>query len=268
MLDRIAEAVKKGIALADTLVIDCHCHLGGIKNFYVPETSAASMVAVMDTLGVDKACISSFPAISSDYRMGNELLFEALSKFPDRFLGYATANPNYPDDMVPELDRCFSVDRVIGIKLHPSAHGCSIDHANNHIVYRYAVQHHLPILIHVWGQKEVREIDGIADRYEDLTLIMGHGGAEIRAMEMAVEVVKRHENVYVDLAVSIAREGNVEWFVQQMGAQRILFGTDMPFLDPRPTLGRVALAQISEPDKKKILSENFQNILKRCPGIC
>lgn len=91
---------------------------------------------------------------------------------------------------------------------------------------------------------------------------MGHAGADIKAMEDAFDVVNKHSNVYIDLAISLTYEGNVEWFVREVGSKRVLFGTDMPFFDPRPAFGRLAMAEISDGEKKDIFGLNMVDLLK------
>lgn len=49
--------------------------------------------------------------------------------------------------------------------------------------------------------------------------------------------------------------------VKEIGSKRVLFGTDMPFLDPRPALGRVAMADISDEEKKDIFGLNMKYLL-------
>jgi len=82
-------------------------------------------------------------------------------------------------------------------------------------------------------------------------------------MEIAMNIVKKHENVYADIAISRAREGNVEWLVNGAGSEKILYGSDMPFFDPRPTFGRLAYANISENDKRNIFGLNMKRIIER-----
>jgi predicted TIM-barrel fold metal-dependent hydrolase len=57
-------------------------------------------------------------------------------------------------------------------------------------------------------------------------------------------------------------EGNVEWFVKESGSKKVLFGTDMPFFDPRPAFGRLALANISDDEKRDVFGLNMARILK------
>lgn len=261
-MSNIAEKAKRGLPVDDALIIDCHCHMGYWHNFHVPYNSAEGILESMDALGINIACVAAHSSIGPDYRAGNDLVIGAVLRYPDRFAGYATVNPNYAGDMKNELERCFAEPGMRGIKLHPGMHGRQVDSKSYCVAYETADKRNCPILIHVWGRGDVAAVDKLAGQYPGTGFIMGHAGGEIKAMEDATDVVNRHENVYVDLAVSMANEGNVEWFVKEMGSQKVLFGSDMPFLDPRPTFGRVAFAGISVEDKRNVFGLNMKRLLK------
>lgn len=55
--------------------------------------------------------------------------------------------------------------------------------------------------------------------------------------------------------------GVIEHLARQMGADRVLFGTDASMRDPRPQLTWVVFTRLPEADKRKILGENFARIL-------
>jgi predicted TIM-barrel fold metal-dependent hydrolase len=92
---------------------------------------------------------------------------------------------------------------------------------------------------------------------------MAHTGGEMPQVERAVDVINRHANIYTDLAVSESKEGNVEWLVREIGSKKLLFGSDMPYMDPRATFARIAMAEISEDEKRDVFGLNMQKILKR-----
>lgn len=262
-MDRIAEKVKKGLPLDDVLIWDSHNHLGHFREFNVPGNTAEGMLESMNNLGIDKVFVTAhMAAIGPDFKSGNNQVINAIKKYPDRFMGYVTINPSYHNEIVDELDRCFAIEGMNGIKLHPDVHGCPIDYKNYDLVYEYANEYKLPVLIHVWGRGQVAIIDKLAAKYPEVRFLMGHGGAKAKAMEDAVEIMKKHKNVYADVAISSAPQGNVEWYVDEIGSEKILFGTDMPFYSPNFTLGRVALAEISEDDKRNILGINLRRILQ------
>lgn len=263
-MSTIYESAKNGQPLKDVLIIDSHCHMGFWKQFHAPKNNAEGMLENMDMLGIDKAFVAPNAAIGPDYIFGNNVIIDALERYPDRFIGYVTVNPNYEDDMKNELDRCFKVKGMKGIKLHPSLHGTPIDYKNYRYAYETANERKCPLLIHTWGYSDVAVIDKLSAKYPDAQFIIGHSGADPHAMAYAIDIVKSRENAYLDLAISFTYEGNVEWFVREVSSKKVLFGSDMPFFDPRPALGRVAMARISDAEKRDVFGLNMELVLKKC----
>ena len=78
---------------------------------------------------------------------------------------------------------------------------------------------------------------------------------------LTLDTVNKHDNVYADLALSMTYEANVEWFVHEVSSKKVIYGSDAPFFDPRPAFGRVALADITDDEKKDIFGLNIKRIL-------
>ena len=55
--------------------------------------------------------------------------------------------------------------------------------------------------------------------------------------------------------------GTIEYFVDSLGDDRILYGSDVPLIDPRFGVGRIATANISTESKRKILGLNALKVL-------
>ncbi len=262
-MTEMADKAKNGLPIDGFTIIDSHDHLGRWFAFYVPGGGTIErMIARMDRTGIQKVCVTAHSSIGPDYVYGNNLVMEAIRRHPDRVIGYVTINPNYPEDIPHELDRCFAVKGFRGIKLHPCCHSQEVDYKNYAPVYEEADRRGCPVLIHVWGAANVREVDGLAPKYPNAKFIMAHTGGDIKSMELALDVINRHENVYGDLALSTPAEGNVEWLVREVGSKKILFGTDMPFYDPSHVVARVAMADISDEQKKDIFGRNISALMK------
>jgi hypothetical protein len=90
---------------------------------------------------------------------------------------------------------------------------------------------------------------------------MGHSGGPFGSVH-AVELAEKGENIYLDLTLSMCPAQQVEFFVREVGPERVIFGTDNPFIDPRPQIGRVALAGISDEDKAKIFGGNVRRHIR------
>lgn len=260
----LSEMVKNGAPLKDILVIDDHCHMGSTKLDYIPGSgSPQSIINEMDNLGIDIACVAHNAAIlPGDIKWGNDRVIEAIQKYPGRFIGYCAISPFYPEDIPGELDRCFRIDGIKAIKIVPSIHERTMAYKSYKILYEYAARNGCHVLVHVYSVEEIRNMDKYASEYPNVDFIMAHMGGEVAHMEFAIDVLNRHDNVYGDFAVSRSWEGIVEWFVREVGSKKLLFGSDMPWFDPRPTLSRIALADISEEEKRDILGLNMKKILK------
>jgi predicted TIM-barrel fold metal-dependent hydrolase len=258
----LAEKAQRGLPLGNIPIIDAHNHLGRWNAFYVPDGGTIEqMIAKMDALGIDRVCVTAHSSIGPDYVYGNDMVLDAITRHPDRVIGYVTVNPNYPEDMRHELDRCFAHPGFRAVKLHPECHSREVDHKNYAPAYEEAQRRGCPVLIHVWGPAAVMAVDRLAPRYPDAKFIMAHTGGDAKTMELALGVINRHGNVYGDFAISTALEGNVEWFVREVGSKKVIFGTDMPFFDPAPCVARIAMADISDEEKLDIFSGNITSLM-------
>lgn len=257
------EMAKQGLPLKDVLIIDEHCHMGASSWNYITDGSPEGVITAMDNLGIDIAVISHTAALAPDFEWGNDRIVEACNKYPDRFVGYCTINPLYPEDIRKELERCFGFECIKGIKLHPYTHERPMTYKNYLPVYEFAAERKCCVLVHTYTLTDIDGMDRFAAEYPEADFIMAHAGGEIPQVEAAIDVINRHKNIYADIAVSESREGNVEWLVREVGSKKILFGTDMPFMDPRGTFARTAMAEISEEEKRDILGLNMQKILKK-----
>ncbi len=245
-------------------VIDAHAHLGPYFNFHVPGNDAASMVEEMDRVGISQAWISSHGSLASDYVRGNDDAVRAAREFPGRFLVYATPNPNYGSEVEEELNRLIEEPEVRMIKLHPAVHEYPVDGPAYEPVWRAARAQRLPVLVHVW--KGCRFCDPmrfahVAARHERVVFLLAHcGGPD--GVDDSVHIAKDQENVLLDFAGSQAAYGLIERLVREVGAEKMVFGSDTPFLSPAGQLGRVLYAEISDDDKQRILAGNARGICK------
>jgi predicted TIM-barrel fold metal-dependent hydrolase len=71
-------------------------------------------------------------------------------------------------------------------------------------------------------------------------------------------------NVYFEITLTDVPLGAIEFLVELVGAERVIFGTDCPMRDPTPQFGWLAYAHLSEDDKLKVFGGNMRRILERC----
>ena len=257
----LREACLTGTILQDELIIDAHAHMGPWYNFHVPEGgTAASMVHAMDLVGFDTVIVSPHIAIGPDYRQVIEDVAAAAREYPGRIMAFVTINPNYG---CAEIEKDIALGaRAFLRSLHPSTHG-----------YRASGEIYYPVLSTMpWPTDPVTllgrprgassVVNGLAGQFANVSFIIGHSASGWQVMEQGVSEAKARENVYLDLTGSRLLRGLLEEMVRGIGAERVLFGTDVPFIDPRPGLGRVLMACISDDEKRLILGLNAKRLFR------
>jgi hypothetical protein len=245
----------------DIRIIDCHAHLGRFAQAKVGCPDAESILRVMDNAGVEKLCVSSFLGIGPDCLLGNDMVAQAVRAYPDRFVGYATVNPNRPDEIEPELDRCFQKLGMKAIKLHPAFHRYPIEGLSYRRVLEYAGKRRIPILSHDWGRPVFLEQASL--EFPDVKFIIAHTGFWDGRTDLPyADVLQQRPNVFVDLVYSNIFYGALERMVAMLGAQKILWGSDFPLHDLPFQLGRVLFAKLDDETKRQILGGNMLRILE------
>jgi len=257
--------IHKGIPITDVEIIDLHAHLGPNGIMHIPANDVTSMVRIMDICGINKTVVSPNPGIDSDIVLGNNMMLEAIHSQRGRIYGACMVNGHYPELSLDELQRCFSEDKDVKmIKIHPFFTNSSMKDKRMKKIYEFASDRKLVILVHTWldgdqyGNQDI--FADVAKDYLDIKWIMGHSGGPHGSYH-AVELAKESENIILDITLSMIPARQTEFFVSEIGSERVIFGTDSPFLDPRPQIGRVGLAEISHQDRVNIFSANARRMI-------
>ena len=267
--DPIKVLVENDLPLDGILVIDCHGH-NGRSWHWIPYNDALGIITTMDRVGIDMFCISSMQALTGDYRAGNDEMISLTQKYPDRFIGYAVANPRYVDEIEAELERCFQYEGVRAIKIHPTtyAHCYPINGPSYEPVWEFAKRHNCPVLTHA-GPRSERHTCGpdliadVARRHPEVNLIIGHAGSydSWQALDDHIQVVQQHENLFLDISTMNRFYRSIDYMVDKVGSERVLFGSDGPFHSIIAEFGAVVYARISEEAKRNVLGQNMARLL-------
>ncbi len=263
-MNSLEERIHAGLPLDDIEIIDMHAHVGPFYNLHIPAASAADMVHAMDLCGIRRTVISANLSFQGDIAAGNDMMLEAVAAHPNRLLGACAVSGSYPELSLAELERCFARPGVVLIKLHPWLTKCAMNDPRMKGIYAFAEERKAPVLVHTWldgdpfGSQDL--FAAAAREYPGIIWIMGHSGGPFGSRR-AVEIARESPNVFLDTTLSMCPARQIEFFVGEVGSERILFGTDNPFIDPRPQIGRVGLAQISLQNKIDIFGGNARRLL-------
>ncbi len=239
--------------------IDIHSHLdhgvpGDYRTVVKPETQHThtmfpdALRQKYDAVGIGCSCFSTYASVSGCARIPEENRF--LHQFV-RETGWAyqwvVVHPTQPETF-RQAEEMLKCGKTVGIKLHPKNHGYDIlEHGDK----LFSFAHALGAVVQM-HPAEISQMPVFANKYPNMKLIIAHLGSDtyIDAVEAA-----KHRNIYVDTSGSASTKNHIiERAVSRIGAARILFGTDT--YSPAFQLARIAWADISQADKKRILLDN------------
>jgi len=181
-----------------------------------------------------------------------------------RVRAYCGINPNYPEIVQRDIETFDQYkDVYVGFKFLPDYHGVPIDEDRYRKVWEMANKRSLMILIHTWGGSLVNGYDQICEvaaRYPNVKILLGHSLHGL--WNQAIDISRRFPNTYLELCAVIDQRGVLEQFVDNLGSERIVFGTDMPWFDYHYYIGAVLGADISDDDRRNIFYRNAQKLLE------
>lgn len=202
------------------MIIDVSNIIG--KHKFRPEITAEHLLSEMDAAGIDIAVINSY-AESLD----NESVYQAITRYPDRFIGLYTVNP-WDDNAAAELEDALTNKGFKGLYMNPLRHGYMLcEHEVFYPLLEVCRKHNA--VVWCYGAAEVFSspvfFSQIAEDFPDLNIIMGRMGLQYDNAS-AVAVAKNHKNIYLETSSSM--DFNTHRAMKTAGIDQVLLGTGTP----------------------------------------
>ena len=246
--------------------IDIHSHLGQDHGqspaLQIENGSTEYLQRTMALANIGISINSSRYAISPrgfGYTIeGNRQLLKIIEKLPGVF-GWVIIDPHEPESYL-QAKELVNDPKILGLKIHPEEHEYDLMDFGDEI-FSLAECLGVPVLGHSGGARSMPEAFCIfANRYPTVKIIAAHLGNSpddnpnhhIHAIEQNL-----HGNLYTDTSSSMSLMANLlEYAVERIGSDRILFGTDSSYYFSPCQRLRVDEANIPHEDKKRILRDN------------
>ncbi|MEE2814614.1 MAG: amidohydrolase family protein [Actinomycetota bacterium] len=233
-------------------VIDVHTHLHAGR--FDPE-----IIERGRDLGIDLFLCSNIGAFVAhpsldEVREMNRTLVGELDRHPHHLRGYCYVNPRYGADSLDDLRRNVEEHGMIGIKLWIAT---LADDPLCDPILEYAAERRLIVLAHAWRktvggfpyESTAVHIAAAARRHPHTRFVMAHLGGQA---DSAMNVVRDVPNVAVDTSGTIIHAGEVALAVERLGADRVVFGSDLPHVDLSVNVGKVLAAGLDAEQSEKV----------------
>ncbi len=241
------------------------------KEFY-EGISLEVMLERMDVAGIDRAMlIAAKVGVKGNpycYHVPNELVRDAVQKYPDRFYGLAGIDPTEGMRGVRELERAVKEYGFIGAHGYPHWYELAPDHARWYPFYAKCVELDIPIQLQV-GQSMIYDenyprrsvgrpisLDSVACDFPELKLIGIHVG--IPWTDEMIAMAWKHPNVYIGCdahSPAYWPESFVK-YINSYGQDKVIFGSDYPILRFDRTMQEIAALGLRPEPLRKLLRDN------------
>jgi predicted TIM-barrel fold metal-dependent hydrolase len=183
-----------------------------------------------------------------------------MRRFPDRILGYASLHSTrFGQEGLDEIRRCREIYGMRGLKIY-STPEMSIAEPAMIPILQLCADLRMPILAHTTPA----ECEYLMSHVPEVSFIMAHAGGQPFAhgdWNRAIMIAAKHPNLYLDTACSTIDTGFVETCIRTLGADRVIFGTDVPLLDPWPQLEKARQVQLSEEERALYMGGNILRLM-------
>jgi predicted TIM-barrel fold metal-dependent hydrolase len=241
------------------MIIDCHCHAGKGDILTAPWNTDAPIEPYLrraGAAGITRTIV--FPLFHSDYVEANAQLAKIVARYPRRLIGFAFVHA------ARDAGRIFGMVQqavtrwgFLGIKVHGHEAMATREVCETARAFR------LPVLFDVAGQAYV--IDMLAPQFPEVNFIIPHLGSfadDWRVHQQVVDQLVRFPNVYGDTS-GVRRFDYIVQAIKRAGAQKVLFGSDGPWLHPGVELHKIRLLGLPQQREALVLGGNALRLLRQ-----
>jgi len=247
---------------------DIHSHLGSVPGD-TPEKRMEVLVRCMDRLGIERLLLSQgysaqLHPTPAQFREENDRVLRAVKAFPERAYGSVYLSPAYLDFSLQEFDRCVRDGPMVAIGEIEADRPANV--AEMDPIAERALALQVPILQHEWlkaggndpGESTPFDVVELARRHPQLQIVCAHTGGD---WERGIRAIRSTPNVSAGMAGFDPTSGAMEMAVRELGAERVIYGSDVGGRSFASQLAKVTGAEVPDSAKELILGGNLRRLL-------
>ena len=257
------------------MIVDTNAYLGNFAFRQLRHNTATELLRLMDEKGIDKAMVSSASAITyRNTQPANDELAAAAEPHRDRLIPFAVINPFYAG-WQDDLKICHEQFGMKGLRLYPKWHNyalsdrCCLDLIHEATDRSMIVS--IPIRVEDYRQRSwlvdvpdipLGEIVDLVKACPKARFILlngiGYTGSPLGKKDNDLPA-----NYYIEISrLSATLANEIGTLVSRLGAERIVFGSGMPFKYPDPALVKLEVLDASAQEKDKITAGNAERLFR------
>ncbi len=249
-------------------IIDFHTHpFARTQTNLCLHKEAIALDADTTLRDMDQARISTFcgsviqPNMDEGFETLRRCNREALAlkqRYGKRYIPGFHVHPDYIEESVAELDFAKKNGVFIVGELVPYMHGWE-DYScpGFSAILKEVEKRGMLVSLHTMSIPQMQQM---AKEHPHVSFVFAHPGEKARFLEH-VDTMKKYDNVYLDLSgTGLFRYGMLRNLIDQVGVERILFGTDYPICNLQMYVGAIMGEHLTDRERELIFSGNAKRL--------
>jgi len=208
-------------------IIDAHMHLGEDLMFNTDDSEEV-LLRTMEDNGI-AALVLQPGIVSRDQRKAHQRIRDFGAANPGKVFGLACFSPYMGDDeYTKSLTWAVRELGFKGVKIHPNAFCMAPSHPAAEKIFRLASDFDIPVMIHT-GNGLPNAMPSlcipVARKYPRVRIVLAHAGGGMFGAD-AIVVAQECQNVFLETSWTAVYD--LAAMVRTIGAERVMFGTDLP----------------------------------------
>ena len=230
------------------------------------------IVADMDEHNVERAVITGRDSETTYCsKSNNASVIEFVSKYPEKFVGFAGLDPHKGMAAIAELKQAVAEYGLKGAAIDPYLAQIYANDAKYYPIYAKCCELNIPIVITTGPATLVpnavidhvapRYIDFVARDFPELKIVISHGGYPW--VNEAIFVAQRNANVYLDIS-EYEQLPQSEAYVQAANTvipDKLLYASAHPFVDFKDALKTYKKLPFTDEVRQKVMYDNAARVL-------
>ncbi len=241
-------------------LFDAQAGFGGGRPGQPWVPTAQELLHHMERLSISRALVrTEFEEMDSNVPLSNRILYETCARHT-ALMPCPTVLPPGSGDVPPEEEQVAELARnnAVAAAIRPKQDAWSTQDWCSGRLFGLLAERRVPVLCRQ-SSLECEALADLARRCPALPIVLFH--ASYRYQRQLIPLMRAYSNVHLAVGSPYSVHHGIEMVVEQVGAERLLFGTGFPHSDLMPSITMLTYADISDADKQLIGSGNLDRLI-------
>lgn len=225
------------------------------------EMTAEIAISDLKKIGITRfaGSVIAPPDTENPMQSANNSAFALRELYGDAYIPGIQVDPRLVDESIKAIDETIRRGFNLIGELVPYHYGWEYSDPGFRDILDYTKDKGMVYSLHT---TDISVMQSLAEDYPETSFVFAHPG-EKPVLLRHIEAMMSCKNIYLDLSgTGLFRLSMLKKLVHEVGAERILFGSDYPVCNPGMYVGGIMFEKITDAERELICSGNAKRLLR------